>query len=397
MPPKPGGWTADRMEIKKFRCQLKVDSHNSGFLALQAILDLKTSLPQSIITFACKQVVGVLIYLLDEAAKKISEDPEKNVHAKRVAEDPFYRYYLLERCNNDAERFGWKKPYVPSLAKTLSPIESPGSAVTDGGRSPEAIHHDAGTPNGDLPSPGKKKKNKNKKRRRWSLFKRGQKSSRASIDEAPASIFQLLTPKTTRPTTVRPKTTRRGSASSPFLRAEAPATFAALVIAHLLLQGALATFIRRNVGLGAEIFFALAGLMGLIAISASQGFFDPNYVVQLFTQTKEMRMQSVHILAAASTVAAGFLGTIIATFSTYRLQLVPREDVAPGTWNSMVASSVHIWTTIAAVAFVIVVVAPDAVRPQIIWLDRLLGCHDLWLLDSRPLSDVARILFAHYS
>ena len=49
--------------------------------------------------FATKQLVGVLIYLLQEASRKIHADPVKNHHAKKIREESdFYRHWMLPRA-----------------------------------------------------------------------------------------------------------------------------------------------------------------------------------------------------------------------------------------------------------------------------------------------------------
>jgi hypothetical protein len=40
-------------------------------VVLSAILDPKTNLPNNLVNFAVKQLVGVLVYLLQEAARKV--------------------------------------------------------------------------------------------------------------------------------------------------------------------------------------------------------------------------------------------------------------------------------------------------------------------------------------
>lgn len=40
-------------------------------MVLSAILDPKTNLPNNLVNFAVKQLVGVLVYLLQEAARKV--------------------------------------------------------------------------------------------------------------------------------------------------------------------------------------------------------------------------------------------------------------------------------------------------------------------------------------
>lgn len=118
VPPKPTGWVVDRMDINKFQCQVRKkgdvsvclcvpalhcmmvglsilpSAHDtpqpyptttltlprndqppwhgqitctgptSGRLCLSATLDPKSSLPEALVNFATKQLVGVLIYLL---------------------------------------------------------------------------------------------------------------------------------------------------------------------------------------------------------------------------------------------------------------------------------------------------------------------------------------------
>lgn len=93
--PPVRGWNSDRMIINGFRAKIEATTRQSGQVTLIANIDPKTPLPQTLINFATRKLAGMILYFLLKEADKIRKDPEKNVYAIRLREDPtgFYQWF----------------------------------------------------------------------------------------------------------------------------------------------------------------------------------------------------------------------------------------------------------------------------------------------------------------
>jgi len=65
------------------------------------------------IDFCMKRMAGILLSRLQATARKVVEDPVKNVHARRMREDVrFYRDWLLPRFRLHCDESNWQMPEV---------------------------------------------------------------------------------------------------------------------------------------------------------------------------------------------------------------------------------------------------------------------------------------------
>lgn len=118
-PPKPSKWLTGRMEISNFRAKITMTGPSSGKITMAAIIDPKASLPDSIVTLATKQIIGVLCYLIQKTARTMGSDAlanKANKHLERIAQDPFYAHVAFPRWQAYLQTKGWGPVDHPELA-----------------------------------------------------------------------------------------------------------------------------------------------------------------------------------------------------------------------------------------------------------------------------------------
>lgn len=357
LPPKPTAWMTDRMEVKKFRCKITNDSPSSGHVTISAILDPKTNLPASLVNFATKQLVGVLVHLLQEAARKISNDPTKNPHAKKIREDPFYRDVLLPKNEMWCELYKWTMPQL-SVLEGLSPVTTPGTGATAAGTPSPAISADAETP---------QQSGKKKKKRFPSLFS-SKKSPALDPSSAPtgtvAALVAMLSPKKS----ARPLKTPGSSRSKvpPYRRANNPWIFFLILGVYAAIKRSAFNLAMFNqLGLVGEAVLLLVLFQAVVHLSAAFGFFEARYAIKLWDDRKDLSMPAVTAITAGISMAGLALASLAATARTYRVVLVPRDDLPEGGWAWMTTSFMHSWNTICLALFVLLIVRPDAIKKML--------------------------------
>lgn len=76
-------------------------------------------IPQALLEFVMKKMIGFLLIKLMSAAKKILKDPVRNVHAQRMRqESAFYRDWLVPKFRNVAAEQGWEMPGIAAFDLT---------------------------------------------------------------------------------------------------------------------------------------------------------------------------------------------------------------------------------------------------------------------------------------
>ena len=117
IPTRRGG---GRMTIRTFEAVIHVTSPTSARTRLVANIDPNmTFLPQPLLEFVMKNLAGVLLAKLQNAAKKVPRNPVSNEHARRMRdEEDFYRHWLMKKFQVVCENKGWEMPPVTAFELT---------------------------------------------------------------------------------------------------------------------------------------------------------------------------------------------------------------------------------------------------------------------------------------
>ena len=117
VPQRIGG---GRMTIRSFNGIIHVESPTSVRTRIIANIDPNLSfLPQSLLEFVMKKMCGVLLSKLQSAAKRITKDPVRNAHARKMRlEREFYQSWLVPKFEGQCNRQGWTMPPVSAFNLT---------------------------------------------------------------------------------------------------------------------------------------------------------------------------------------------------------------------------------------------------------------------------------------
>lgn len=104
-----------RMTIRTFEAVIQVLSPTSAKTRVVANIDPNISfLPASLLEFIMKHLAGVVLSKMQQASKRIAQNPKGNPHAKRMRqESDFYHNWLLPKCRRLCESRGWDMTPVP--------------------------------------------------------------------------------------------------------------------------------------------------------------------------------------------------------------------------------------------------------------------------------------------
>lgn len=115
IPEKPKGIMSGRLDCKKFRCLIQADSNTSGKVIFASILDAGIAFPEWMNVFILKNIIGLIMWGLRSAAKKITNDPYKNAHAVQIRKDPYYLNHMIPRIDWWCQRAKWPHPKLEAL------------------------------------------------------------------------------------------------------------------------------------------------------------------------------------------------------------------------------------------------------------------------------------------
>lgn len=115
LPEKPRGIMSGRLDCKKFRCLIEADSNTSGKVIFASILDAGIAFPEWMNVFILKNIIGILMWMLRSAAKKITNDPYKNAHAVQIRKDPYYLNHMIPRVDWWCQKAQWPHPKLEAL------------------------------------------------------------------------------------------------------------------------------------------------------------------------------------------------------------------------------------------------------------------------------------------
>ena len=120
LPDVPQRMGSGRMTIRSFNGIIHVESPTSVRTRLIANVDPNLSfLPQSLLEFVMKKMCGVLLSKLQSAAKRITKDPVRNAHARKMRlEREFYHSWLIPKFEGQCKRHDWIMPPVSAFNLT---------------------------------------------------------------------------------------------------------------------------------------------------------------------------------------------------------------------------------------------------------------------------------------
>jgi hypothetical protein len=378
LPPKPSSWLpTDRMDVQKFRCLIDITGPTSGRVILSAILDPKTNLPAALINFATQKLVGVLVYLLQEAARKVSANPVKNPHAQKIREEAFYREWLLPRTQWYCRKKGWQHSKIAALDGLVPPTPRTPALTPDGphGSGPTPRQPQPPATSDSIKKPLTKAEKEEKRKKLifsgFSWFRSGKKGSGekpASLAAKPAAaptILEAITPRWLLPTPKKTVRTPHTNRQSPFKRAGNPWMFAFFVVAFFAVKNsAVMTAAQTHIGFIGELLLTMLLFQAAVYASSVYGFFDPTYAARLFDGRREVTLAAAMALLVCMGCVGGLAGAAFATFKTYKIVLIPRDASADAVqdWSYAASTVLQRWCSLCFCCFVLLVVKPEAFK-----------------------------------
>ena len=115
IPPKPKGFGAGRLKLKKFEGIIDVTSPTSAKVSLVANIDPIVIVSKPIISFIMKHMCGILLSRLQSAALGATNEPLTNPHAQQIRKDPFYMDWLRPKFENFCAKRDWTLPTVSAF------------------------------------------------------------------------------------------------------------------------------------------------------------------------------------------------------------------------------------------------------------------------------------------
>jgi len=105
------------MTIRTFEAMIHVTSPSSANTKIMANVNPNFSfLPQSLLEFLMKQLAGVVLAKMQDAAKKAMKHPVKNAHARKIREEKeMYQEWILPKFEYICDRNGWDMPRIAAL------------------------------------------------------------------------------------------------------------------------------------------------------------------------------------------------------------------------------------------------------------------------------------------
>jgi len=153
---------------------------------------------------------------------------------------------------------------------------------------------------------------------------------------------------------------------APYRRASNPWIFFIILSLYALLKRtAFTTTAISHLGVAGEAFVLLALFQGVLHASSAIGVFEARYAIKIFDDRQDMNMITASILATVVSVAGVMISVLAATARTYKIVLVPRDDIPSGGFELLAARFMHSWNTICLALFVVLIVRPDAIKKMI--------------------------------
>jgi hypothetical protein len=120
IPAWPTRMGSGRLTMKMFEAKIKILGPDHCHTYILANLDPNLAfIPQALLEYVMKKLCGFLLNKLQTAAKKITKDPVRNVHAQRIRdESAFYRDWLLPKFESVAADKGWDMPTISAFELT---------------------------------------------------------------------------------------------------------------------------------------------------------------------------------------------------------------------------------------------------------------------------------------
>lgn len=99
LPPVVTGFGATRMEVRYFQAMISPVDRRNAKVCVITQMDLKSALPQWLINFAIKRVLGLIVFLILRQARTIEKEKEKNRFYQRMDENPYIYAWLKQRVD----------------------------------------------------------------------------------------------------------------------------------------------------------------------------------------------------------------------------------------------------------------------------------------------------------
>eukprot|EP00521_Asterionellopsis_glacialis_P009443 CAMPEP_0195287422 /NCGR_PEP_ID=MMETSP0707-20130614/4487_1 /TAXON_ID=33640 /ORGANISM="Asterionellopsis glacialis, Strain CCMP134" /LENGTH=1087 /DNA_ID=CAMNT_0040347175 /DNA_START=103 /DNA_END=3366 /DNA_ORIENTATION=- len=120
IPSIPKRLGAGRMTIRNFDALIEVVSPTEARTKVVSNINPNVDfIPPSLLEFVMRKMVGILLYKLQNAAKKAQKHPVQNIHARRMRqESQFYKKWLYPKFESLCKERRWEMLPVPALDLT---------------------------------------------------------------------------------------------------------------------------------------------------------------------------------------------------------------------------------------------------------------------------------------
>lgn len=114
LPERYQGFAYDRMEVVALHARIQFIGPNSQHCKIVCAVDLRLSVPRSLLDFFLKRLVGVFLILWRRHSRQVANNPECKHRQAIEADTDFYRDFLYPKYLEFLDKQGWKHENVAS-------------------------------------------------------------------------------------------------------------------------------------------------------------------------------------------------------------------------------------------------------------------------------------------
>lgn len=120
IPPPGSGYFTDRAYLRYAKAVINMQSSTSARVIVLIKIDLRVKLPQMLINFMTKQVMGMMLSILESEARKVESDKDSFIRKKVAERKQFYIDWLLPKFQKYIEFRQWPQPSIQCLGEYVS-------------------------------------------------------------------------------------------------------------------------------------------------------------------------------------------------------------------------------------------------------------------------------------
>ncbi len=116
-PWKTESWTHKKMEITGFKAMFKSTSANAARTCLEACVDPKIPLHQTLVNFVIKKMAGLALYFFQKRVREVAHTVDSSTSRKIQQNSTFYTLWLLPKVRHYYDLQGWDMGSLPCLGQ----------------------------------------------------------------------------------------------------------------------------------------------------------------------------------------------------------------------------------------------------------------------------------------